>query len=149
MPKFKTKLLQAEKMNAMGIEVPAKVVEELGSGKRPKVKVTLKGYSYRSTIAVMGGKYLLPLAKEHREGVGAKDGEIVEVTLDLDDAPRTVEIPKDLAAALKKVGATKEFEALSYTFRKEHVRSINEAKAEDTRARRIEKAVAQALTKKG
>ncbi len=148
MPKFKTKLLQAEKMNAMGIEVPPEIVEKLGPGKRPKVKVTLKGYSYRSTVAVMGGKYLLPLAKEHREAVGAKDGETVEVTLDLDDAPRTVEIPSDLAAALKKAGAAKGFDALSYTFRKEHVRSINEAKAEDTRARRVEKAVAQALTKK-
>ncbi|MBI1359999.1 MAG: DUF1905 domain-containing protein [Alphaproteobacteria bacterium] len=148
MPKFKTKLLQAEKMDAMGIEVPPAIVEALGSGRRPKVKVTLKGYSYRSTVAVMRGKFLLPLAKVHREASGVKDGETVEVTLDIDDAPRTVEIPKDLAAALKKAGATKGFDALSYTFRKEHVRSITEAKAEDTRARRIDKAVAQALTKK-
>jgi len=147
MPKFKTTLKQAEGMNATGIEIPAEIIETFGQGKRPKVVLTLKGHTYRSTVAVMGGKYMIGLPKEHREAAGAKPGEKIEVQLELDDAPREVEVPKDLAAALKKAGALKGFDALSYTFRKEHVRSINEAKATETRQRRIEKAVAQALTK--
>ena len=148
MPKFTITLRKAEAMDAMGIVVPEKVVEGFGQGKRPKVTVTLKGYSYRSTVSVMGGKYMLPLAKVHREASGVKDGEKVEVTLELDAAPREVEVPKDLAAALKKAGVRKGFDSLAFTFRKEHVRSIEEAKAPETRARRIEKAVAMAAAKK-
>src|ERR1700753_1874285 len=147
MAKFKTTLKQAEGMDATGIEVPPEIIETLGQGKRPKVVLTIKGHTYRSTVAVMGGKYLIAVPKAHREAAGAKPGEKIEVELKLDDAPREVEVPKDLQAALKKAGAAKGFEALSYTFRKEHVRSINEAKAPETRQRRIEKAVAQALTK--
>lgn len=147
MPKFKTTLLRAEGMNATGIEIPPEIVDKFGQGKRPRVVLTVKGHTYRSTVAVMGGKYMIGVPKEHREAAGIKGGDRIEVSLELDTAPREVDIPKDLAAALKKAGATKGFDALSYTFRKEHVRSIAEAKAEDTRARRIEKAVAQALTK--
>ena len=148
MPKFTITLRKAEAMDAMGIEVPAKVVEGFGQGKRPKVTVTLNGYTYRSTVAVMGGKFMLPLAKVHREACGVKDGSKVEVILELDAAPREVEVPKDLAAALKKAGVRAAFDGLSFTYRKEHVRSIEEAKAPETRARRIEKAVAMVLAKK-
>jgi hypothetical protein len=148
MPKFKITLRKAEDMDAMGIEVPPAVVEGFGQGKRPKVTVTLKGYTYRSTVAVMGGKFMLPLAKEHRGKSGVKDGEKVEVTLELDAAPREVEVPKDLAAALKKAGARAAFNAMAFTYRKEFVRSVEEAKAPETRARRIEKAVAAAVAKK-
>jgi bifunctional DNA-binding transcriptional regulator/antitoxin component of YhaV-PrlF toxin-antitoxin module len=139
--KFKTKLLQADGMNATGIEIPAKVVESLGQGKRPKVVVNLKGHSYRSTVAVMGGKYMLAVPKEHREAAGVKAGETIEVDLQLDTAPRIVEVPKDLAAALKKARMAEAFDKLSYTHRKEHVRAINEAKAAETRARRIDRCV--------
>ena len=142
MPKFTITLRKAEAMDAMGIVVPEKVVEGFGQGKRPKVTVTLNGYTYRSTVAVMGGKYLLPLAKVHREACGVKDGAKVEVLLELDTAPREVEVPKDLAAALKKAGLTKTFAGLAFTHRKEQVRSVEEAKAPETRLRRIEKAVA-------
>jgi Bacteriocin-protection, YdeI or OmpD-Associated/Domain of unknown function (DUF1905) len=149
MPKFKVTMRKAEKMDAMGIEVPAAIVEGFGQGKRPKVTVTLKGYTYRSTVAVMGGKFLLPLAKEHRQKAGVKDvDEKVEITLELDTAPREVDVPKDLAAALKKAGLTKDFAALAFTHRKEHVRAIEEAKAPETRLRRIEKAVAMVRAKK-
>jgi hypothetical protein len=148
MPKFKTSILQADGMNATGIVVPDAVVEKLGAGKKPKVAVTLKGYTYRSTVAVMGGKYMLPLAKEHRDAAGVKANDKVEVTLELDTAPREVEVPKDLAAALKKADLTNAFAALSFTHRKEHVRAIEEAKAPETRARRIEKAVAMVNAKK-
>jgi hypothetical protein len=141
MPTFKTTILQARDMNATGFAVPDAVVEKLGSGKRPKVRVTLNGYSYRSTVAVMGGEFMLPLAAEHRAKAAVAGGDTVNVTLELDTAPREVEVPKDLAAALKKAGARAAFEALAFTHRKEHVRAIEEAKAPDTRARRIEKAV--------
>jgi hypothetical protein len=148
MPKFKTTIMLAEDMNATGIVVPDDVVAKLGQGKKPKVVVSLKGYSYRSTVAVMGGKFMLPLAKEHRDKAGVKGGDKVEVTLEVDDAPREVEVPKDLAAALKKAGARAAFDKLAFTHRKEHVRSIEEAKAAETRVRRIEKAVAMVLAKK-
>ena len=148
MPKFTITLRKAEAMGAMGIVVPEKIVAGFGQGKRPKVTVTLNGYTYRSTVAVMGGKFMLPLAKVHREASGVKDGEKVEVTLEFDAAPREVEVPKDLAAALKKAGVRAGFDALAFTYRKEHVRSIEEAKAPETRARRIEKAVAMAAAKK-
>jgi hypothetical protein len=139
---FKTTILKADDMNATGIEVPADVVERLGAGRRPKVQVTLKGYSYRSTIAVMGGKYLLPLAAVHRENAGVKGGEKVAVTVALDTAPREVEVPKDFADALARhPRAETAFAKLSYTHRKEHVRAIEEARKPETRTRRIEKAI--------
>ena len=148
MPKFMTAIMQAEGMNATGIVVPDEVVTKLGQGKKPKVVVSLKGYSYRSTVAVMGGKFMLPLAKEHRDKAGVKAGDKVEVSLEPDAAPREVAVPKDLAAALKKAGVLATFEKLAFTHRKEHVRAIEEAKAPETRARRIEKAVAMVLAKK-
>ncbi len=148
MPKFKTTLLVTPSMDAMGIEVPPAIVEGFGQGKRPKVSVTLKGYTYRSTVSVMGGRFMLPLAKVHREAAGVKGGDKVQVTLELDTAPREVEVPKDLAAALKKAGVRAAFDKLAFTHRKEHVRAIEEAKAAETRVRRIEKTVAMVLAKK-
>jgi hypothetical protein len=141
MPTFKTRLQQAEGMNATGIEIPPPVIEALGAGKRPKVAVTVNGYTYRSTVAVMGGRYLVGVAAEHREAAGLKAGEQITVTLELDTAPRVVEVPDDLAAALKKAKLTAAFDKLSYSHRKEHVRAINEAKAAETRQRRIARCV--------
>ncbi len=148
MPTFTTRITQAEDMNATGLDVPAKIVESLKSGKRPKVNVTINGYTYRSTVSVYGGEYMLPLAKVNREAAGVKAGQSVKVTLELDSAPREVEVPKDFAAALKKAGVLATFEALAFTHRKEHVRAIEEAKAPETRARRIEKSVAMVLAKR-
>lgn len=148
MPKFRTTVHQAEGMNATGLDVPEKIVTALGPGKKHKVTVSIKGYTYRSTVAVYGGRYFLPLAKEHRDAAGVKANDKVEVTLELDTAPREVEVPKDFAAALKRAGLTKDFAALAFTHRKEHVRAIEEAKAPETRARRIEKAVAMVAARK-
>ena len=148
MPKFKTTVMQAEGMNATGIVVPDAVVAKLGPSRKPKVVITLKGYTYRSTVAVMDGQFLLPLAKEHRDNAGVKAGDKVEVILEVDDAPREVEVPKDLAAALKKAGLRAAFDALAFSHRKEHVRAIEGAKALETRLRRIEKAVATVAAKK-
>ncbi len=135
---FTTPVVQAEGSNATGLRVPAEAVVALGAGKRPKVTVTLHGYTYRSTVAAYGDLFMLPLSAEHRTAAGVQAGDQVEVTIELDLAPRVVEIPADLAAALAaKPGATAAFDALSYTMRKEYVRQVEEAKASATRARRI------------
>jgi len=139
--KFKTILLQAGK-TATGIEIPSKIVEGLNAGKKPPVRVTINGYSYRNTVAVMGGKYMVGVSAEHRKGAGVEGGEKIEVTIELDTAPRTVEVPADLQKNLdKKPAAKKKFEALSYSGKKQLVLPITEAKTEETRARRIEKAM--------
>ncbi len=141
---FKTTVLGAEDMNATGINVPEEVVAALGSGKKPRVKVTLNGYTYRSTVAVYGDAFMLPLAQEHRKAAGVKAGDQVDVTLELDTEPRTVEVPPDLAAALNaKAGARAAFDALSYTLRKEHARAVEDAKTLETRNRRIANIVAK------
>jgi Domain of unknown function (DUF1905)/Bacteriocin-protection, YdeI or OmpD-Associated len=127
---------------ATGIEVPDDVVAGLGSHNRPAVRVTIGEYTYRSTVARMGGRFLLPVSAEVRKAAGVAAGDEVDVELVLDDAPREVPVPDDLAAALDAVpGARARFDALSYTARKEHVRAVEEAKAAATRERRIAKAV--------
>ena len=143
---FKTTIQQAEGLDATGIRVPVDVMAALGTQKRPKVKVTLNSeYTYRSTVAPYAGDvYMLPLSKEHRAAAGVKAGDEVEVTLELDTEPRTVDVPDDLKAALsEKKGALEAFEAASFTRRKEYVRQVTEAKAQETRERRIAKIVAE------
>jgi hypothetical protein len=136
---FRTTLLLSG--NNVGIEVPDEVVEGFGAGKRVPVKVTVNGYTYDSTVARMGGRYLVPLAKVHREAAGVAGGEEHDVTLAHDPAERTVEVPDDLAAALSDAGVRQSFDALAFTHRKEHVRSVCDAKAQATRERRIAKVV--------
>jgi antitoxin component of MazEF toxin-antitoxin module len=136
--------------NATGIVVPDEVVESLGSGKRPAVVITVGDHSYRTTVARMGGRYLVPLAAEHRNAAGVAAGDEIDVGIALDAAPRTVEVPADLAAALDEVdGARAAFDALAFTHRKEWVRSVEDAKRPETRARRIAKAVEAVSTGAG
>jgi hypothetical protein len=127
--------------NNTGVEVPADVIEEIGAGKRPPVVVDVRatgaGYTYRSTIAPMGGKYLIPFSAQRRAESGIGGGDAVEVTLTLDTAPRTVEVPGDLAAAIAESNLTEAWEKLSPSRRKAHVTSVEGAKAAETRARRI------------
>lgn len=135
---FHTTIVQDSEVNATGIQIPETVIQELGVGKKPKVKVTLNGYTYRTTVAVMGGAYWAPLAAEHRNAAGVKANETVEVTIELDTEPRIVTVPEDLAAALAAApGAMAAFEASSYSVRKEYVRQVESAKAPETRTRRI------------
>ncbi|MDQ0465836.1 hypothetical protein QO010_003628 [Caulobacter ginsengisoli] len=145
---FTTTLLQGERKNVTGIVVPDAVVEALGGGRRAPVVVTIKGYSYRSTLAVMGGDVMVGVAAEHRERAGVAGGETLEVGIALDTAPRTVEVPADFAAALEQAGASERFAALAYSHRKEHVRAIEEARSPETRQRRIDKAVEKILAPK-
>jgi Bacteriocin-protection, YdeI or OmpD-Associated/Domain of unknown function (DUF1905) len=139
--KFQTTLLAAGK-TATGIEVPANVVQSLGSSKKPAVKVTVNGYEYRSTVAVMGGKFMLPVSAEHRAGAKVAAGDKLEVTLELDTAPRVLEVPQDFLAALELDTAARTFfEGLSYSNKRRFVLSIDEAKNAETRMRRIAKSV--------
>jgi Bacteriocin-protection, YdeI or OmpD-Associated/Domain of unknown function (DUF1905) len=138
--KFATTVLLGGK-TATGIVVPDDVVEALGSGKRPKVAVTVNGHTYRTTVALMHGQFLVPLSAQHREAAGVAAGEAVEVDLVLDDAPREVELPADLATALGNGPAREFFDQLSFTHRKEWARWITEAKKAETRQARVDKAV--------
>src|SRR5436190_24342986 len=113
--KFRTTVLQAGK-TATGIEVPPEVVEELGAGKRPPVRITINGYIYRSTVATVAGKLMVGVSAEVRERAGVAGGDTVDVDLELDTAPREVEVPADLASALKAdPKANAKFESLSYS----------------------------------
>jgi hypothetical protein len=128
---------------ATGMEVPPGVVEALDAGKRPAVTVTLNGHTYRSTVAPMGGRYLLPLSAENRTAAKVQAGDEVDVDVELDTAPRVVEVPDDLALALAAdPDAKARFERLSYSHKRQHVLAIEGAKAPETRARRIEKCLA-------
>lgn len=138
--RFWTEIL-LEGKTATGFVVPEEVVAGLGSGKRPKVTVTINGYTYRSTVAVMHGVSFLPLAAEHRNAAGVAAGQTVEVGVELDTLPREVAVPADFGAALEGAGLRDTFDRLAFTHRKEHVRAIEEAKTAETRARRIEKAL--------
>lgn len=141
---FTTLVWKDRELNATGLPVPADVIAALGKGKRPPVKVTINRHTYRSTVAVMGGDFMLPLSQENREAAGVKAGDEVRVTLELDTESRLVPAPSDLAAALKKKkGATAAFDALAPSMRKEYVRQVESAKAPETRARRIAKIVAK------
>ena len=135
---FHTTILQTGK-NTAGIQVPDEVIEKLGAGKQPLVRVTINKYTYRSAVAVMGGKYMISFNPEHRKAAGVQGGEEANVTLELDLEPRTVEIPTDLKDALIKANALDAFEKSAPSMKKEYVRQVQEAKAQETRERRITK----------
>jgi hypothetical protein len=126
-----------------GFTVPSEVVEALGAGKRPAVNVTLNGHTWRSTIAVYGGVFMLGVSAEHRARAGVAAGEVHDVDVELDTAPREVTVPADFAAALDADPAARTFfDGLSYSNKSYHVLQIEGAKTDETRRRRIEKSVA-------
>jgi hypothetical protein len=140
MPEFKTTIRATG--NNTGIIVPESVLDQLDAGKRPAVKVTVDGYAYRSTVGKMSGTFMIPLSAEHREISGLAGGDEVTVKLEVDAEPRTVEVPEDLAAALKESGtATQAYDELSPSKKKWLVKSIVDAKKPETRARRIAKSI--------
>jgi bacteriocin resistance YdeI/OmpD-like protein/uncharacterized protein DUF1905 len=127
------------------IPVPFDPVPVFGRVRAP-VKVTLNGYTYRSTIASMGGTVCIPLRKSNREAAGLEGGESLDVRLDLDDEQREIEPPADLTAALRAVpNALDRWRELSYTHQREYVEAIEQAKKPETRTRRID-ATVQAVT---
>ena len=138
---FRTTLFLAGK-TATGFVIPPEIVERLGAGKRPPVRVTINGFTYRNTIAVMGGKYCVGVSAEHRGPAGVKAGDVVDVRLELDNAPRTVTMPPELKRALAREQSAQEFFAgLSYSKQRWFADWINGAKTDDTRERRVEKSV--------
>ena len=127
---------------ATGIEVPDDVVAALGSSRRPAVRATIAGYTYRTSVASMRGRFMLPISAAVREAAGVAAGDEVDVELELDTEPRVVEVPPDLAAALARDSdAADAFERLSYSHKRRHVLAIDDAKTDATRQRRIAKAV--------
>lgn len=128
---------------AAGIVVPDEFVAALGSSRHPRVRVTLGSYMFRSSIASMGGRFMLPMTAGTRDHAGVAAGDAVELDIELDDEPREVEVPADLAAALDRDDAARRhFDALSYSNKRRLVIPIESAKTEETRQRRIEKSVA-------
>ena len=135
--------LEAAGGNNVGIVVPPDVVAAFDRGKRVPVVVTIDGdYEYRNTIASMGGRFLISFNAATRKATGRGAGDEVEVRLDVDDAPRVIETPEDLAAELAKDPVAKAaWEKLSYSHQRAHAEAITDAKKPDTRARRVAKAL--------
>lgn len=118
-------------------------VAEVGEGaKRFPVVATVNGYTWRTSVARMGGEFLVGLNREVRQGAGVQAGDEVDVTLELDSAPREVEVPEALAAGLAADPQAKAaFESMAFTHRKEYARWVAEAKREETRQRRVQQAL--------
>ncbi|MGD9739146.1 MAG: YdeI/OmpD-associated family protein [Bauldia sp.] len=135
--KFSATIKQSGK-TATGIEVPPVIVAGLGSSRKPAVTVTIRGYSYPSTIATMGGVFMIPISAEVRAGAGVAAGERIEVEVVLDDKPRELAVPDDLGTAIGADPAAKAFwEGLSYSNRRRFVLQVDGAKTAETRQRRI------------
>lgn len=139
--KFTAELLSTGR-NTAGFEVPDEVVESLGGGGHPKVSVTVNGYTFRTSIARMGGRYLLGFSGERRTEAGVSPGGLFDVEVELDTAARVLDVPEEFAAALAVDAKAKEFwETLSYSKQQWHVLQVTSAKTDATRDRRIEKSI--------
>jgi hypothetical protein len=140
--RFRT-VVQQNGKTALGFEVPPDAVGALGAGKRPPVTVTINGYTYRNTVAVMGGAYMIGVSSEHRGPAGIKGGETVDVELALDTSTREVAVPPELQAALDAdAPARATFEKLSYSNKSWRALQVTGTNNPETRARRIEKSIA-------
>ena len=136
-------LIESAGKTAAGMHIPPEVVEALGAGKKPPVRVTINGYTYRSTIATVDGRFMVGVSVENRAKAGVDAGQEVDVDLELDTEPREVTVPPDFQAALDRdPAAAKSFESLSYSNRLRHVRPIADARTPETRQRNIEKSIA-------
>ena len=140
--RFTTTVRQNSK-TATGIRVPDDVMDALAAGKAPKVAVTINGHTYRSSVATVDGEPMIGVSEAVRNAAGVAGGDTIEVDVVLDTAPRTVAVPDDLAQALDAEPAARAtFDTLSYSNQRFWVEPIEAAKSEETRGRRIEKAVA-------
>ncbi len=137
---YKTTIVQTG--NNTGIHVPETILEKLNGGKKPLVKVMLNGYTYRSAVGKMGDKFMISLSAENRKNANVKGGDTLEVTVALDTEPRTIELPAELQTSLNKNKEAKAaFEKLAPSKKKAIVLSVTEAKTEETKLKRIEKAI--------
>jgi hypothetical protein len=129
--------------NNTGIVVPDEVIDQLAAGKRPPVLVSVNGYEYRNTVAVMGGRHMISISAAVRNATGLKGGDPIRVTLTVTDTAREVDVPADFAAALAADERARAFFGkLSNSMQRYHVDNINAAKSADTRQWRIDKAIA-------
>lgn len=127
---------------ATGIRIPPEVVESLGAGKAPPIRVTIRGHTYRSTVARRGDRYLVGVSAQNREGAGVVAGDEVDVDIELDTEPREITVPPDFADALDADAHVRRFfDGLSYSQKQWYVLPIGEAKKPETRRRRIDKAI--------
>ena len=132
---------------AVGIPVPEVVVESLGAGKRVPITVTINGHTYRSSVAPYKGEYMIALSVENRTAAGVAPGDEITVTIEVDREPRVVEVPADLRAALdSSPTAAAAWQKLSFSHQRAHAEAIEGAKAADTRARRVDAAIAKLTT---
>lgn len=146
--RFRAELIKDDNSTATAIDIPFDVQKVFGARGRVPVRGTINGFPYRSSIFPMGGRHFLVVNKQLREGAKVSAGETVSVVMERDDEPRTVEAPADFARALKSSKAAREaWDKSSYTHRKEYVQAIEAAKKPETRARRIEKAIAELSAK--
>jgi hypothetical protein len=135
-------LIEGAGKTAAGIEIPPEVVAALGQTKRPPVSITINGYTYRSTVAVLGGRFMIGVSNEARAASGVAAGDEVDVELELDTAPRDVSVPPELARELAGDAAAKTaFEALSYSRKRLLVDPVANAKTTETRDRNVAKAM--------
>ena len=139
--KFRTKISQADG-NATGIEIPDEVLTAFGAGKKPAVTMSVNGYAYRSTVATVNGRPMVGFSAAHRAASGLAGGDEVEVNIELDTAPRVVDVPPDLQAALDAEPlAQATFDRLSNSMKGYHVSQVLDAKTPETRQRRIAKSI--------
>lgn len=129
--------------NHASIEIPDENLAEIGGNRRAPLKVTVNGYTYQSTATGVDGKCMVVFPTRDREASGAKAGDTITVTLELDDGYRNVNVPVELAKALAGKGLSDTFHNLTYSKRKEFARQVSEAKTEETKNRRIEKIIEQ------
>jgi hypothetical protein len=142
--KFQVKLFKDENSAGVGFIVPFKVQEVFGSRAQVKVRGTIDGHPFRSSLAPMGGgAHVMPVKKSLREAVGKAGGETVNIVMEIDTEERTVAVPPDLEAAFKRAGVKDKFAAMAYTHRREYVEWVEGAKKMETRKRRIEQAAAR------
>jgi bacteriocin resistance YdeI/OmpD-like protein/uncharacterized protein DUF1905 len=134
--------VQLHGKTATGVSVPAELVAALGSGKRPAVRVSIAGHTWRSPIAPMGGEFVLGISAENRSLSGIAAGDTVDIDLELDTEPRSVKVPADLAEALDRdPEARRFFDSLSYSRQRRHVLAVEGARTATTRARRVDRSV--------
>ena len=135
--------------NNTGIEVPKELIERLGAGQRPPVLVNVNGFEFRTTVGVMSGKHLVGVTAATRKATGLAGGDAIHVVLTLATAPREASVPDDFAAAMAANPPTADFFAgLSNSLQRFHIDNVNGAKTDETRQRRIEKAIALFLAGK-
>ena len=125
--------------NHASIAIPDEVLSKLGTNRRAPLKVTINGHTYQSTATAVDGECRVVFPQKDRDAAGAKADDIITVTLELDSGVREVEMPSELTQALQTAGLTEVFAAQTYSKRKEFARQVSEAKAEETRVKRIAK----------